>query len=69
MKYFPKITSEPNGAKYDCNVQTPLTQLKLKGNKDNKKNLRATFYSTEVPHGGIWVKRNSPDYDFSSPKT
>lgn len=68
MKYFPKIATDLEGRQYDCNVQTPLSQLKVKGNKSNMKNPQASKFQAEVPHGGIWVKRASTKLDNFSPK-
>ena len=67
MKYFPKITTDLEGQHYDCNVQTPLTQLKIKGNKENTKKRTDARERAEVPHGGIWVKRASTRLENFSP--
>ena len=68
MKYFPKIAVDVEGKMQDCNVQTPLTQLKLKGNKGNAKDQRSSKAQAEVPHGGIWVKRASTRMENMTPK-
>lgn len=68
MKYFPTISEQQDGKQYECNVRTPLTQLNLKGNFQNKRvDPNSKTLQAEVPHAGIWVRRTTTDFYHPSP--